>query len=766
MATTTTDAPRHIYGLELNETDPRSAQPSKIRLELKPHQTAALAKALQMEKLGSLRYKKSLSSAEDDPDDRTVTFHANVGILGDIPSYGKTLTALAIIAQNLNTAEGIHHDTVSVHSQTSRDHGGYCKVFSDRGPGPVVAPRIRSTLVVVPHGPVFMQWKKAIETQTTMRVLVLENLVNMRRACPSPDVIQPPTLVQPVQPRNPQRVHEAAAYDRARDAYTAAIHAAFAPMVTLFESYDAVLIKNTTLKVFIGQYISRHDQDNHEHAHPFYGWDRVIVDEAHDILCSIPFIRFGFAWLISATYSEIPRSVSYGSSCRGFGSGLRPIVNNMYLNYLLVKSNRAFVTASFQLPPITDITVLCELERQLAAVQAFLSPYVLERVNAGDIAGAIQALGGKADTEENIAELVTRDLQREIHNRTLHRDYVLTLDLEPEVRAGRLASVEHEIRRLNDRLTSLIERITQLNDKECAICGDTFVNPIFLKCTHVHCADCLMQWLRSPAGGNGHTKACPTCREPIKLDQLIAITNAAPAPAAAPVPDPAAAGPSNRATAATPAPAAADDGPPRPVSKVDTLLRIIRSNPTGRFLVFSRVDMWPIHQSLTEAGIITTELKGTTGQMMAKLESFKNNTIRVILLNTRHAGSGIEITCATDVVLYHTMGQDAVQAIGRANRVGRTESLRVHRLVYPHEVVEPPPQVGGPPPPQVGGPPPPQVADPVAELAPPVADPAQVAVRRIPRDEFRRIQRADRMARGLLIAALRRDDPDFVSDDE
>ena len=51
--------------------------------------------------------------------------------------------------------------------------------------------------------------------------------------------------------------------------------------------------------------------------------------------------------------------------------------------------------------------------------------------------------------------------------------------------------------------------------------------------------------------------------------------------------------------------------------------------------------------------------------------------------------SGEEIFCkiapteeATDIILYHEMNDNFVtQVIGRANRIGRTESLTVHHLV-------------------------------------------------------------------------------------
>ena len=66
-----------------------------------------------------------------------------------------------------------------------------------------------------------------------------------------------------------------------------------------------------------------------------------------------------------------------------------------------------------------------------------------------------------------------------------------------------------------------------------------------------------------------------------------------------------------------------------------------------------------------------------------KLEA---GTTKIILLNTQYAGSGIDINCATDVIIYHSMGIDKQQAIGRAQRVGRTSELYIHNLYYEHEI--------------------------------------------------------------------------------
>jgi SNF2 family DNA or RNA helicase len=71
--------------------------------------------------------------------------------------------------------------------------------------------------------------------------------------------------------------------------------------------------------------------------------------------------------------------------------------------------------------------------------------------------------------------------------------------------------------------------------------------------------------------------------------------------------------------------------------------------------------------------------------MMNVLERFKAGTINIILLNTQYAGSGIDINCATDVIIFHSMGIDKQQAIGRAQRVGRNQQLLIHNLYYEHE---------------------------------------------------------------------------------
>lgn len=91
---------------------------------------------------------------------------------------------------------------------------------------------------------------------------------------------------------------------------------------------------------------------------------------------------------------------------------------------------------------------------------------------------------------------------------------------------------------------------------------------------------------------------------------------------------------------------------------------------------------------MSNMGISHAEIKGSTSTMMRILEQFRNHELKVILLNTYHAGSGIDMSCATDVVIFHNMGLDKMQAVGRAQRVGRTTPLHIHNLCYPDEMSE------------------------------------------------------------------------------
>jgi superfamily II DNA/RNA helicase len=123
-------------------------------------------------------------------------------------------------------------------------------------------------------------------------------------------------------------------------------------------------------------------------------------------------------------------------------------------------------------------------------------------------------------------------------------------------------------------------------------------------------------------------------------------------------------------------------------SKEDTLVNIIQANPEGKFVVFSKLDSsyWGCMNRLRTENVSYSLLRGNSNVMSSVLEHFKNGNTRVLLLNTVHAASGIDISCATDLILVHDLGHGRTQAVGRCNRHPRNTSLRIHQLCYPHEI--------------------------------------------------------------------------------
>jgi hypothetical protein len=124
------------------------------------------------------------------------------------------------------------------------------------------------------------------------------------------------------------------------------------------------------------------------------------------------------------------------------------------------------------------------------------------------------------------------------------------------------------------------------------------------------------------------------------------------------------------------------------LSKEDTLLKILQGNPQGRFVVFSKLDSsyWSSMSLLRNAGISFNLLRGNSNVMASILDRFRNGSVRVLLLNTIHAASGIDISSATDLIIIHDLGHDKIQAVGRCNRHPRNVPLRIHQLCYPHEM--------------------------------------------------------------------------------
>lgn len=609
------------YDIELDSNSMRCGQPSKIKKTLKPHQLACLYKAIYMENVGSITYRNR---------DAKIKISTNIGIIGDIVGYGKTLTALSIIAHN--PLEKIHSNTVKVHSFHSAKAYNYFTAETENLSLPNMDTMIHSTLIIVPRGPVYVQWEKTLKESTDLKYIAVEDLNFIKKNMP-----------QVTNSNNSER-----------------------EIVNYFNQFDVVLIKNTTLDRLLDYY--NYPVSNTKHF--IYNWKRIMIDECHDIINKIEIFNYMFVWLISGTYFNMCHKIS-SSSCSQYYN-IKDILREDYINYILVKCNKDFVKESFKIPPIIEHYHLCKMSKYLRIIKKYINSSILDKINANDISGAIKDLGGKNETEEGMATLICADMNKNLSNKHREREYIAGLDILEENKANRLKTIDSEIASIEGKIKDLTERITEINSKICSICLDNVSQPIILECTHIFCGGCLFKFLNANTLG-AITKKCPDCRAEIKstenLTAIVSIKDVADATIA------------NEIATDT---SKIGRGI---LNKEETLLEILKNKPEGKFIVFSRVDVFTnIIKLLVSNGITFAELKGNTSHMMNVLKDFKNGIINVILLTTQYAGYGIDINYATDVIIFHSMPVDKQQAIGRAQRVGRTNNLIVHNLCFEHEL--------------------------------------------------------------------------------
>lgn len=583
----------HIYTHNLlSQDDPISKQPSKIITPLKPHQLTSLYKATLMEQEEYITYKNN---------NRVFKVSTNVGLLGDIVGYGKTLTALSIVANSQMENFKINDEYVKTYYSWKHNYNSMV-VKSNFENIPENSNFLSSTLIIVPRGPVYLQWVDTLQKHTKLKFLAIDNIKTIKQI--------PKTHVQPL-----QTVKE------------------------FLNSYDIILVKNTNIKQLFDY--CRHDTGF------IRKWSRVMVDEFHDIIQTIPPFEYLFLWIISGTYNLISnRSLTNMSH-------VREIINNE-LPYILVKGNPEYVKQSFDIPKSVSLTYICRFCSTLSAIRSFLNNSVIERINASDISGAVREMGGTTASVETMVNILTTNIKKDIHNKKCELRLIESLQLTNTERETKISICNQQLQRLENQYNELFNRLTNVEKRICPICMDSVENPIVLECTHIYCCLCLVDWIKR----KGNSTKCPECRQPINNNALISI---------------------DANTTSTPV--------QKMLTKEEHLINIINSKE-GKFLVFTKLDnaFSGVKNILDRNSISYAEIKGTTACMKNILERFRNGELKVILLNTVYAGSGIDISFATDVILYHNMGEEATtQAVARAQRYGRTSQLTIHQLLYEHE---------------------------------------------------------------------------------
>jgi SNF2 family DNA or RNA helicase len=621
---------KEINDRVLTEGDPIAAHPGNaIRIPLHQHQLCVL-KAME-------RLEKGASTGIDCSGERLFT---NYGILGDSVGAGKSLMVLSHIASLHNT------DTIQKRVFLGADSSKSMFTLKERA---ITDCSEANAIIIVPHT-LFRQWAAYIKEQTSLKAVYVDKRQIFKTEHFTTNIL----------------------------------------------SADVVLVSNTMYKDFCT--IQEHNKIK---------WRRAFIDEADTIYMTngYPFPNARFTWFITATWVNLifPQSSMYVSnvylndnvfnpngrfySIRSFFSmntihsfhstWIRFYISSLnafsqYMNFhsklrghVVIKCSEEFVQKSIQLPPLYKNVIACRSPINHSIVDTVVSQDIREMLHGGDISGAIVALGVKTDTTTNIVKAVTENLEKELDRLKATLAFKSGLDYSsPSAKAAALEALEEKIKTKSGALQDLRQRVENYKEELCPICFDEPAERLLTPCcTRIFCAQCILLCL-------SHKRSCPLCRAAIHAPTLKHVVD-------------------NDSVNRIVDSAGVDEQQRTLERKEATLMRLLTENPTGKFLIFSRYDntFVKILEDMQAKNIGVKQLKGSMDSIAATLRQFEAGQFQCLLLNSQYAGSGLNITAATHVVLMHAMTHaEEKQILGRAYRAGREGPLHMYKLLYENEL--------------------------------------------------------------------------------
>jgi hypothetical protein len=391
---------------------------------------------------------------------------------------------------------------------------------------------------------------------------------------------------------------------------------------------------------------------------PYIHFKRVIIDEADTITIRCqPDIKASFYWFVTATYTALDVPGRHTAGRPMYMKNLRYFHSTgLGLGDVTVRSNTAWVDDCMRLPPVLTETTMCAMPAYMNVVMgSSLSASITEMLSAGDVEGAILAMGGDSQTQTNLVSVLTGRMRQDMERLEARATY-----LEQVGSTVAAAAVRQTIQSKNGQLQAIQERLSRFKEEACAICleelSTTGSQVVMHCCNHLFCAPCLTRWRLTK-------QTCPMCRAcPFNFTLI-------------------------RSEANNPQPI---HSRPRPMmSKEEALVHIITSRPQGRFIVFSNYDRTfaTIESLMAQHRISCRVLKGTPAAFKKILADHEHGVIRVLLMNSRFDGAGHSMQWVTDAITYHKLSDDALaQVTGRGMRPGRSCPLTMHHLRWQCEV--------------------------------------------------------------------------------
>jgi hypothetical protein len=419
--------------------------------------------------------------------------------------------------------------------------------------------------------------------------------------------------------------------------------------------------------------------------HPFwstYGFERLIVDEIDSItipcmptlnpaphpLLQTSVIRrtseeyvmhCKFSWYLTASYKTLCYPSSFNRIRHRFGF-------EMQTPLLILNNASSVIDASFRLPETITKIVSC-YHPTIDVLHDIVSPEIFQSICAGDTQKAVELLGCSSCSSEkdpDFLSLVCTSFDRELRNLYLEKTMVQEKYFSSEtLRQEHLDRIEQKIQEIHTKQSIVKNRLEE--ETVDPISTEEIRYPIITKCCqHKFDISSILDLMKHRRVVN---PPCPFCRTLLSKDQLLILTSSS--------------------------------------SLSSAPMSIVRHNKydmfrlwllehykvdTSRILVFSERDV-----SLNEMSDLFTELSctyhricGSSTRIESMVRDFREGRCPILLLNATLYGAGLNLECCSDLVLLHSLDSNTeTQVIGRCQRYGRVDPLRIWKFRYPKENV-------------------------------------------------------------------------------
>jgi len=590
----------------LTEDDEQINQPPYINIKLMNHQKTIVKRMLDLETDRTIKIPElELGYYYQAVKYKDVSIKTNVGILGDKVGAGKTLDIVSLISMKPKI-EFVDKQLIT---------GKYISFSGEKE-----HTKINTNLVIVPHK-LIPQWKSNFEKALNLKVLT----ITMNKQI---DELILKKIIKVKTWNNAEVDKELWYLDTER-----------------LKNINVVLVGDTMYKRLI------------EYSN-YVLWNRCIIDEADTIKLSKLMeecLNFNFLWLITGTPSGL-------NNCRRgpFYKEIFETSRHFDIKHLIIKNDDEYIESSIVLPDPNMICIRCLTPKELNIVKNFISPSILQMINAGNTDEAIKALNCNVDTNENIFQVITKNIVENIKNKKIEIDAEKMMVYNKEEKDKKISFLENQLIKLETKYEDIKKSIYELNNDYCPVCLDSLTKPVLVSCCNkCFCFDCL-----AVSMGELHNNRCPYCRQNISSNDLHIISE----------------NEIEKSNLKSKANELKD--------KLDVLIDIIQKKKDGSFLLFANYTETfnKIEKKFVEVGITYHILKGQSSTISKHINEYENKKVQVIMLNAQYFGAGMNLQTTTDLIIYHRFSSEMEeQIIGRAQRYGRKGTLNVYYLLHDNE---------------------------------------------------------------------------------